>query len=86
MANASYAQHTIRKVPRSVDRALRRLAKERGQSLNAVVVELITRAVGVDAEPKTHSDLDGLVGSWVSDPATNAALSEQRRVDPGDWQ
>jgi hypothetical protein len=86
MARSAHAQYTVRRVPRSVDRALRRLARERGQSLNAVLVEIVTRAAGVDADPRTHDDLDGLIGSWVSDPATNEALEEQRRVDLGDWK
>jgi hypothetical protein len=82
---AAGTQYTIRGVPRSVDRALRRLAKERGQSLNALLVDIVGRAAGVEAEPTTFDDLDHLIGSWVSDPATEAALADQRRLEPGDW-
>jgi hypothetical protein len=83
---AARTQYTIRGIPRSVDRALRRIAKERGQSLNAVLVDIVGRAAGVDAEPRSFDDLDHLIGSWVSDPETDEALVEQRRIEPGDWR
>ena len=86
MQRDAHAQYTIRRVPRSVDRALRRLAREGGKSLNAVLVEIVTRAAGVDAEPTIHNDLDPLIGSWVHDPDTEAALVQQRRINPGDWE
>ena len=86
MQRQAHAQYTIRRVPPSVDRALRRLARERGKSLNAVLIEIVTRAAGVDAEPMVHNDLDPLIGSWVRDPDTEAALVEQRRITPGDWE
>jgi hypothetical protein len=85
MAKAASSQYTIRGVPASVDRALRRRARERGKSLNAVLVEAVTRAAGVDTEPATYDDLDHLIGSWISDPDTERALAEQRRIEPGDW-
>ena len=86
MKDVAHRQYTIRRVPRSVDRALRRIARERGQSLNTVLVDIVTRAAGVDAEPRQFTDLDHLIGSWVSDPATEEALAEQRLVDPRDWE
>lgn len=78
-------QYTLRNVPPSVDRALRRLAKARGRSLNALLLEIVQQAAGVEAAPRVHDDLDRLIGSWVSDPETERTLVEQRRVEPGDW-
>ena len=54
--------------------------------MNAVLVEIVTRAVGVDVQPTIHHDLDPLIGSWVPDPDTERALVEQRRITPGDWE
>jgi hypothetical protein len=80
------AQYTIRGVPRSVDRALRRKAREQGKSLNAFVIEALRTAAGVAAEAPEHHDLDAFIGSWVEDPETEAALREQRTIDEADWR
>lgn len=79
-------QYTIRNVPRAVDRALRSRAAERGLSLNAVLLEVLTSAAGVGKEPRVHDDLDHLIGSWVHDPETDRALDTQRTVDLRDWE
>ncbi|MCC6525021.1 MAG: hypothetical protein IT373_20370 [Polyangiaceae bacterium] len=79
-------QYTIRDVPRSVDRALRKRAVDQGRSLNAVVLEVLATAAAVAQAPRVHDDLDHLIGSWVHDPETDRALDEQRKVDLRDWQ
>jgi plasmid stability protein len=79
-------QYTVRNVPSSVDRALRRKAAERGASLNDVLLAALEREAGVGQQAITHHDLDALIGSWVEDPAVDAALLEARRVDPRDWE
>jgi hypothetical protein len=78
-------QYTLRNVPASVDRSLRRLAKSRGRSLNGLLLDIVRDAAGMTAEPAEHHDLDHLIGTWVSDPETERALDEQRSVVPGDW-
>lgn len=83
---AKTAQYTIRNVPRSVDRALRQMAREKRKSLNAVLLEAVTNAVDVAAEPTAYDDLDHLIGSWIADPETEQALVEQRHVEAGDWE
>jgi predicted HicB family RNase H-like nuclease len=40
-------QYTIRKVPHSLDEALRRVARERGKSLNEVVIEALARGLAL---------------------------------------
>ncbi len=79
-------QYTIRDVPRSVDRALRKRAVDQGRSLNAIVLEVLATAAAVAKEARVHDDLDHLIGSWVHDPETDRALDEQRKVDLRDWQ
>jgi plasmid stability protein len=78
-------QYTLRNVPADVDRALRRTAREQGKSLNQVAIETLGRAVGV-AEPRKRRDLSDLVGTWLDDPETAAALEDQRRIDPESWR
>jgi len=43
-------QYTIRKVPNSLDVALRRRAREQGKSLNDVAIEALARGAGVSGE------------------------------------
>jgi plasmid stability protein len=82
---AGMKQYTLRNVPADVDRALRRTAREQGKSLNQVAIETLGRAVGV-AEPRKRRDLSDLVGTWLDDPETAAALEDQRRIDPESWR
>jgi plasmid stability protein len=37
-------------------------------------------------QPGAKRDLSFLVGTWVEDPAFDAALEEQRQIDPELWQ
>lgn len=79
-------QYTIRNVPPSVDRALRKKAALAKTSLNRLLLKAIEREAGVAAEPVVHRDLDHLIGSWVADPAVDKALADQRKIDPADWE
>lgn len=79
-------QYTIRSIPPSVDRILRKRAAEKKISLNAILLKAIESEAGLGMEPKVYDDLDHLIGSWVDDPKVDAALKEQRRVDKRDWE
>ena len=84
-------QLTIRRVPVGVERALRRRARVEKKSLNQVAVEALARGAGVDAsssngEPIRFHDLDSVFGTWIEDPAFDAAMAEQRRIDPELWK
>lgn len=78
-------QYTIRNVPSSIDRALRRKAAERRVSLNTFVLRVLEAEAGGAAEPRLQHDLDEFFGSWIHDPNVDRALAESRRVDPRDW-
>ena len=69
-------QYTIRDVPKGIDRALRRRAKEEARSLNAVVVDTFARGLEIGAKPVEHGDLDALIGSWQEDPAFDRAIAD----------
>ena len=79
-------QYTLRQVPLAVDRALRRKAKQEGKSLNAAAVEALAEGLRLQGEPIRHHDLDFMIGSWVEDPAFDAAIREFDRLDPDLWK
>lgn len=79
-------QYTIRAVPAAIDRALRRRAKEEDKSLNTVAVEALARGLELDAQPREHTDLDSLIGSWHPDPAFDRAVAEFSKVDEDAWK
>ena len=79
-------QYTIRNVPSSVDRALRRKAADKRKSLNSILLDALEKEAGVGAEARLHHDLDHLIGSWIGDPAVDRALKDQRKLDPRDWK
>ena len=80
-------QYTIRSVPKGVDQALRRRARQARKSLNEVVIDALASAVGLPAGPALrHRDFGDVAGAWEPDEATDAALAEQRRVEPGLWR
>lgn len=78
-------QYTIRNVPSSVDRALRRQAAHRRVSLNAVLLSALESAAGVGPQPREHHDLDEFFGTWRGDSKVDRALADARTVDPADW-
>jgi hypothetical protein len=86
MHKAPTTQYTIRNVPRVVDRALRRRAERLSKSLNEVAVDALARGAGVEQEAKEQHDLDFLFGTWVDDPAVDAALGDQRSIDKDLWK
>jgi hypothetical protein len=81
---------TVRNLPRELDSLIRRRARKSRTSVNRVVVQLLEEAAG-SREPKKrepYTDLDGLIGIWSEAEARkfDAALAEQRRIDPELWR
>ncbi len=79
------AQYTIRNVPASVDRALRRRAAAAKVSLNTLLLRALEAEAGV-SHARERNDLDAFFGSWIADPRVERALADVRRVEPGDWE
>jgi len=79
-------QYTIRSVPAEVDQALRRQARHEGRSLNDVALEALAKGAGVSNGEAIYRDLDHLLGRMKNDPALDAALAEQRQVEPEMWR
>ncbi len=79
-------QYTIRKIPRQVDRILRERARAEGKSLNQVAIEALQAATGTSGAPLRRRDLSDIAGTWIKDPAVEAALRDQDRIDPEAWK
>ena len=60
-------QYTIRGIPREVDRVLRRKARQRGISLNRLLVEELA-AAGGGLPGRRYRSLEDLGGRWQNDP------------------
>src|SRR6202030_2670571 len=63
MTSKTSIQYTIRGVPREVDQALRRRARERRISLNRLLIEELAGASGASSTRRFRS-LKGLAGCW----------------------
>jgi len=79
-------QYTIRNVPETVDDALRRVARERGKSLNEVLIEALARGAGVSGESHRQRDMGDVAGTWRKDAAFDSALAAQDTIDEEMWQ
>jgi plasmid stability protein len=77
-------QLTVRNVPAEVGKRLDRLSRERGESLNAVVVGILTDSVGVEAR---RARLERYA-TWSEDDAAafDQALADQRVIDADLWR
>ncbi len=79
-------QYTLRGITKRVDHALRRKARQEGLSLNQAAVQALARGLGLTGEQPSYHDLDDLIGTWVEDPAFDAAVREMDAVDPDLWR
>lgn len=78
-------QLTVRGVPQQVAETYRQKAHRSGKSLNRVLVEALTAAAGLGKEQIRYRELSDLAGTWVEDPAFDAAIAEQHRIDEEMW-
>ncbi len=79
-------QYTIRKIPGSLDVALRRRAREQGKSLNDVAIEALARGAGISERPGRQRDLGDVAGTWREDRVFDRALAAQDVVDEELWK
>ncbi len=78
-------QYTLRIVPERTDARLREAASAYGISLNEAALTALLRGLGVEADAVEYNDLDGLIGSWIPDPACDQALEDMDKVDSELW-
>ena len=86
IAGMKTTQYTIRNIPEQVDRLVRQQAKKTHESLNAVLLAVLKRGIGVADEPVEYHDLDELAGSWVADPDIDAAMAAFESIDEELWK
>ena len=82
----SRSPFTVRGVPPSVERALRRKARREGRSLNSILLDALAAAGAAEAGEALHEDLDDLIGTWVEDAEFDASMREHEQVDPDLWR
>jgi hypothetical protein len=77
-------------IPSELDRALRQRAAAEHKTLDATIIELLLRSVGIQpsaaSEPIKYRDLSDIAGSGGIDDEIEAFLWDQRRIDPELWQ
>lgn len=80
---------TLRNIPLKLQEAIQQRAGADGLSLNKTVLRMLEEAAGqrTSGRQELHHDLDHLAGTWSEEEAETfeAALAEQRRVDPELW-
>jgi hypothetical protein len=79
-------QYTIRNVPETLDEALRRVARERGKSLNEVAIEALARGAGITQNRSRQRDLGDIAGTWRKDAMFDSALVAQDTIDEAMWR
>ena len=82
------SQITLRDLPPSLEREIRREAQRRGLSLNKTIIGILEEGLGLPPRVDKKRDLSALAGTW-----DNAALTEFRgssslfdTIDTEDWQ
>jgi DNA polymerase III delta subunit len=77
---------TLRNIPPKLQEVIRQRANATGLSLNRTILRMLEEATGTGSR-ELHRDLDHLAGTWSDEEATafEAALLEQRRIDPKLW-
>ena len=81
----SEVQYTVRGVPREVDKVLRRRARQRGISLNRLLIEELS-AAGGGLPGRRYRLLKDLGGRWQDDREFDRILAEHRRIDRDLWK
>jgi hypothetical protein len=79
-------QYTIRSVPANIDRLARMRVRQEGTSLNTVLLEALIRGMDAGGLPVENHELDDLIGTWVPDPACDAALTSFETIDAELWK
>ena len=79
-------QYTIRRIPKEVDAALRRRARQGRKTLNQAAVEALIEGLDLDVTSARRRSVRDLLGVRTRDPKLEQALDAQRRIDPELWK
>jgi hypothetical protein len=86
IAYTTCMQYTLRGVPPALDTALRRRARAIDKSLNETAVLALAEGLGLAGHQAVRRDLSDIAGTWVRDPAIDAAIRAQDVVDEDLWR
>jgi plasmid stability protein len=80
-------QLTIRDIPDDLEKQIRKVARNRGKSINKTVRELLQEALGIGTQPEKRRDLSELAGVWDAEEARefDRAIAVFEQVDEGLW-
>lgn len=69
---------------KSLDQQVRKLASSQDKSLNQLILEMFSKALGLNSKSakQTYDDLDFLIGTWQEDPEAEKVFAEQNLVEP----
>jgi hypothetical protein len=79
-------QYTIRNIPLSVDKVIRKRSNQSGKSFNQTVVELLSLQTFGTPEPPADSGFDWLFNQSTLDASFDQAIENLSRVDEQLWQ
>jgi hypothetical protein len=77
---------TIRNIPKRIDQALRKKAKDESKSLDEVILEVLQYGLGLANKPAKKRDLSDIAGTWIEDPEFDRIMKEQDQIDPEMWK
>ena len=82
---------TIRGVDPSVSARLKQVAKNKGKSVNQLVLDIIKQDIGMQKRKKftkKHKDLDHLFGKWTHAEfeKIQGIINSQRKIDLELWK
>ncbi|MFI4944066.1 MAG: hypothetical protein ACHP85_12420 [Burkholderiales bacterium] len=79
-------QYTLRGIPPALDEAIRERARAEGKSINDIAVSALADGLGLGTADFVRRDLSDVVGTWIDEPAVEAALAAQDSVDEDLWK
>ncbi len=84
-------QLTIRGFGKDLEKAIRRLAREEGLSLNQAALKILRMGAGVEGEPRKHvlgGSLDWFIGRWTEgeEKAFHKSVEWLERIDEELWK
>src|SRR4051812_35792749 len=79
-------QYTIRNVPKRVDEALRRQAKEEGRSLNGVVIDALSNGLHRSGVQRVYRDLSWIFETEPLGDDVIQAIEEMDRILPEEYR
>lgn len=82
----SSLQYTIRNIPHSVDKVIRKRAKASGKSFNQTVVDILTLQTFGTVAPPSDDNFDWLYDKNTLDESFDDAIEELSQVDKTLWQ